>query len=316
MGWISLAVISYLMLAIVNTGDKVVVDKLLKSGQAYAFVVGVLSALVFVLAPWFLEWPGFFLFLVNLLAGAFFVFALWAMFEALKAGEASRVVVVVGSIIPVFSLILSVLIFKESFSFSQWTGLLFLLAGMFVMSFILSRRKKWPIFLRRLQKVFYGAYSKKWIFLAILAAFLYALFFISTKYAYNHQPFWSSFIWIRLGGLVVVFLFLLDRSTRKEIRKKFRAKPDKSVKVRKSYILFNQGLGSLAFVLQNYAVYLGPVALINALQGVQYAFLLLIGIFATLFFPKILKEDISKKVLSKKILAIILVAIGLYFITI
>jgi drug/metabolite transporter (DMT)-like permease len=316
MAWISLAVVSYLMLAIVNIGDKVVVDKLLKSGQVYAFVVGVLSALVFVLAPWFLEWPGIFLFLINLLAGAFFIFALWSMFEALKAGEASRVVVVVGSIVPIFSLIFSVLIFKESFSFSQWMGLLFLLAGMVVMSFITSRRKKWPTFLRRLQKVFYGEYNKRWIFLAILAAFLYSLFFISTKYAYNHQPFWSSFIWIRLGGLIVVFLFLLDRDTRKEIRKKFRAKPHKSTKLKKSFVLFNQVLGSLAFILQNYAVYLGPVALINALQGVQYAFLLLIGIFSTIFFPKILKEDISKKVLIKKVLAIILVAIGLYFITI
>jgi hypothetical protein len=68
-------------------------------------------------------------------------------------------------------------------------------------------------------------------------------------------------------------------------------------------------------MIQNYAVYLGPVAIINAMQGIQYAFLLVFGIFFTVFFPKILKEDISKKIIYKKVLAILLIAIGLYLIS-
>jgi drug/metabolite transporter (DMT)-like permease len=316
MSWLFLTIISYLMLAVVNLGDKFVVDKLIKSGKAYAFAVGLFSAVVFVIAPWFLEWPGIFLFLVNIIAGAFFVFALWTMYEALKIGEASRVVVVIGGIIPIFTIIFSILFFGEKFSPNQWLGILFLLAGMIIISFVISRRKKWRAFWGRLFSVFSGGYNKKWIFLAIISALLYSLFFISTKYAYNHQEFLSSFIWIRGGSLLVVLLFLIDRKDRREIIKSFKAKPGGKTKVGKGFVLINQALGSVGFILQNYAVYLGPVAVINALQGIQYAFLLILGIFFTIFFPKILREDISRSVLLKKIMAIILIGIGLYFIAV
>lgn len=316
MNWLFLAVVSYLLLAVVNLGDKFVVDKLIKSSKAYAFIVGALSAVVFLLAPWFLTWPGLFLFLINIISGAFFVFALWTMYESLKMGEASRVVVVVGSVIPIFTIIFSLLFFDEKFSGRQWAGILFLIAGMILISFISSRRKKWSIFFQRLFSVFYGGYNKRWIFLAIISAFLYSLFFITTKYAYSQQDFMSSFIWIRGGSLLVVLLFLIDKKDRKDIVKSFKEKPSRRVKINKGFVAINQLLGSGAFLLQNYAVYLGPVAIINALQGVQYAFLLILGIFFSLFFPKILKEDISKNTLLKKIMAILLVAIGLYFITV
>jgi hypothetical protein len=63
-------------------------------------------------------------------------------------------------------------------------------------------------------------------------------------------------------------------------------------------------------------VFLGSVAVVSALQGVQYAVLLTLGIVITLFFPKILKEDVSKKIIIQKIAAIICIAVGLYYITI
>ncbi|HOZ53172.1 MAG TPA: EamA family transporter [bacterium] len=321
MDWFFLAIFSYLLLAIVNLGDKFVVDKILKDSRVYAFMVGVLSAVIFIIALWFLYWPGLFLFLVNMIAGALFIFALWTMYEALRAGEASRVVVVIGSVIPVFTIILSLIFFKQNFTASQWLGIIFLLAGMVIMSLVVSRKRKWSIFIKRTLSVFSGGYSKKWIFFSILSAFIYSVFFIVTKYAYNHQEFLSSFIWIRLGGLLVALIFLIDKDSRKLILKNFkkssllkRVNIIKKKEPSKLFIIFNQGLGSIAFLLQNYAVYLGPVAIINALQGVQYAFLLILGIFLTIFFPKLLKEDISKKTLIKKVAAIILVGLGLYFI--
>jgi len=316
MSWFLLTIISYLILAIVNLGDKFVVDKLIKSSKSYAFIVGALSAVVFVIAPWFLSWPGLFLLIINIIAGALFVFALWTMYESLKLGEASRVVVVIGSIVPVFTIGFSIIFFKETFTLNQWIGILFLLFGMLTMSFIVGRRKKWSICFRRTFSVFYGGYSKKWIFLALVSAFLYSAFFIVTKHAYGKQDFLSAFIWIRGGSLLVVVLFLIDRNSRREILKSFKTKKRATSISRKWFVLINQFLGSLAFLVQNYAVYLGPVAIINALQGVQYALLLLLGIFFSIFFPKVLREDVSRSVLIKKILAIILVGVGLYFISI
>ncbi|MCK9438990.1 MAG: EamA family transporter [Patescibacteria group bacterium] len=316
MNWLFLTIISYLMLALVNLGDKFVIDKLLKSSKAYAFSIGVLGSLVFLAAPWFLEWPGFLLLLINFLAGAFFVFALWLMYEALKQGEASRVVIVIGGIIPIFTITFSVFFLKEQFSSHQWLGFLLLIVGTLIISFIVSKKKKFLIFIEKLKLLFKGNYKKKWIILSIVAALFYSLFFITTKHAYEQQSFLSSFLWIRLGGLFVSLLFLIDKDSRKEIIKSFTKKSKNKAKIGKGFVVINQALGSLAFIIQNYAIYLGPVALINALQGIQYAFLLIIGIFFSLFFPKVLKEDISQKTLFKKVLAILIIGFGLYFITI
>lgn len=316
MNWFVLTIISYLMLALVNLGDKFIVDKLLKSSRTYTFIVCVLGGIVILLAPWFLYWPGFSFFIINMFAGFLFALALWSMYEALKNGETTRVAVVIGSIIPVFTIFFSLFFLKEKFTINQWTGVLFLIIGMVIISFVISRRNKWKDFFKRLGSIFYGSYDKKWIFLAILSAFLYALYFIVTKYAYSRQEFLSSFIWIKSGSALLVLLFLFDKKTRAEIKQNFITKQRKRKKTKGTFVFVNQFIGALASFAQNYAVYLGPVAIINALQGVQYAFLLILGIILSKFFPKILKEDISKKTLIKKIIAIIAVAIGLYFMSI
>jgi len=70
----------------------------------------------------------------------------------------------------------------------------------------------------------------------------------------------------------------------------------------------------LGAVLQNWAVALAPLiylAFINALQGVQYVFLLIFTAFLSLKLPQILKEEISRKIISQKIIAILLIGGGL-----
>ncbi len=76
----------------------------------------------------------------------------------------------------------------------------------------------------------------------------------------------------------------------------------------------NQTAGGGATILQNWAISLAPlsyVAVINALQGVQYAFLLIFTTFISLKFPHLLKEKISKGILFQKISAILLIGAGL-----
>ncbi|MBU4129141.1 hypothetical protein KJ582_03390, partial [bacterium] len=53
------------------------------------------------------------------------------------------------------------------------------------------------------------------------------------------------------------------------------------------------------------------VAVISALIGVQYVFLLFFAIVISLKFPKVLKEDISKKTIFQKTFAVLLLGAGL-----
>jgi hypothetical protein len=106
---------------------------------------------------------------------------------------------------------------------------------------------------------------------------------------------------------------LFNVKDRKAIKKLINKKePNKN----KFLVVFNQVIGSTGFLLQNYAIFLGSVVLVNALQGAQYAFILIISTILALIRPKLLKETFSLRILTQKVLAVIFIAVGLYFITI
>lgn len=311
MSWIFIAVIAYLILAVVNLADKFLLEKFVPSAQAYTFLVGILSLLAFLAAPWFLSWPGWTLLGYNLLVGAMFPVALLLLYKALKEGEASRMITLVGGAIPVFTIILSLSVLNETFSGRQWLALVLLILGTVLISWFPTGHDLWD-------KV------KSWFALesfnqrlgmvsAISAAFILAVFFIGSKYLYLAQDFMSAFIWIRLGTGLMVLTLLLPREYRQEISKSFR-----KIKNGRGRIVFfaTQFLAAGGFILQNYALSLGSVALVNALQGVQYGFLLILGALLSVFYPRLLKEAVSRNIIIKKILAILMIAAGLYLIAV
>jgi drug/metabolite transporter (DMT)-like permease len=311
MSWFWVAVVAYLMLAIVNLLDKFLVSTILKSSQAYAFIACLLGSLVFLVAPWFLHWPGTALLLWDLVNGAIFAVALWLLYEALLRGEAARTLVFIGGMTPVFSLLFSVLLFKEQFSPFEWLGIGLILLGVFIISALPTARSYLARVFHKLN--LYREVEREGLGIALLSALAYSLYFLSTKQAYQWQPFVSAFIWTRLGASLFVLLFLIKDSTRRAIVKLVHhTSPNKH----KFLVIFNQGCGSLGFILQNYAIFLGSVVLVNALQGVQYAFLLIISAVLAGLAPKLLKENFSWRIFLQKTLAIAIIALGLYFIAI
>jgi len=311
MNWLFIALSAYLFLAIANLLDKFLVDNVLKSSKAYAFIVCVLGLAVMLVAPWFLKWPGFPWMVFNLLAGVIFAGALWALYEALRKGEAARVLVFIGGLTPVFSIIFTILFFKEVYSFNQWLGMGALLVGVLLIALLPQSRS----FLARLvaKLGFKQKVNRRGLMIALLSAFLYSLYFVSTKHAYNYQPFLSVFLWTRLGAALLVITFLFKKIDRQVILAMFKkSSPTK----KRGLVIFNQALGSSGFILQNYAVFLGPVAIVNALQGFQYAFILVISAVLAIVAPKNWKENFSWQIILQKITAVTLIGIGLYFIAI
>ena len=107
-----------------------------------------------------------------------------------------------------------------------------------------------------------------------------------------------------------VLFFLIKKSSRKEIFSKQIISDKKTQAV----FLGAQLCGGAANFLQSFAISLTPfafLATVNSLRGIQYVFLFLITLFLTVFFPKILKEEISKGILIQKIIAIVLIVAGL-----
>ncbi|MFP4514909.1 MAG: EamA family transporter [Parcubacteria group bacterium] len=308
MTWLSIAIIAYFLLALVNILDKFLLENVVNSSRAYTFLVGVLGMAVFILAPWFLKWPGLNLFFFNILVGALFPLALLFFYAALKKGEASKTLLLIGGAVPVFTLIFSLILLNDSFNSRQWLALSSLLLGTIIISWLPEKQNFWYKALEVLDANRKRAY--KGLILATLAGIFFSLFFIGSKEAFNNQEFLSAFIWIRGGSFVFVLLLLFHLRSRKEILKNIKVLNSK----KGSLFIANQGLAAGGFLMQNYAISLTSVALVNALQGVQYVFIIIIGVVATLFYPKFLTENISKPIIIQKIIAVILIAFGLYLI--
>lgn len=321
MSWVLIAILSYLILAVVSLGDKFLVDGVIKSAKAYAFIVSVLGTAVIVIAPWFLHWSSLNNFILDMAVGILFPIALYFTYSALKLGEASRSLILIGAMTPVFSLPLSLWLFSEQIPVKSLIGSMFLLGGSFIMIFI-SRKYNFFHKVGHLLGIKRGQQkSRRATIYSLVAAFIFAWFFIGSKAAYNHEEFFSAFIWLRLGGLLGAGIFIIRAADRKEVfsailPKKSWWKLTRKQKHPQFLILGNQALGATGFVLQNYAIALGSVAVVNALQGVHYAALMLFSTILSIFYPKVFREDLTTAIIWKKAGALLLIGFGLYLIAI
>jgi drug/metabolite transporter (DMT)-like permease len=302
MTWLLVAILAYLILAVVFLVDKYLLMGPIPSPKVYTFYIGTLGILALILAP-FIGFciPRLSQIIISLLAGAFFIYGIFWLNSALRLFEASRVIPTIGGILPVFTFSLIYIFSKGEGVFKTWEFLSFIL--LILGSILISYEKAKKVSLKSLK-------------VSIMAAFFLSLSFVLAKYVYMVQPFWSGYIWIRIGGFLMAIGFLFFREVRNEL---FKVKMSRIVtewrpKKTAAVFLSNQAAGASANILQNWAIALAPlvsVAIINALQGIQYVFLLIFTVLLSLKFPQILKEEISREVIFQKIIAILLIGGGL-----
>lgn len=296
--WLIIAIVAYFLLAVVFLLDKYLLTSSIPNPRIYAFYVGILGIGVLVLLPftnfYFLTIRDIF---VAFISGATFVIGILWFFKGLKEFEASRIVPAVGGLLPIFTFLLVYLLSRgqESLTLGQVLAFAMLVGGS-----ILITLKKTAVF--PLQSVR----------LAAVAAFFLAVSFVSAKLVYLNYPFLLSLIWIKLGGVLLALFFLFDHNLRSSVFSK-----KIGIEKRTAIIFFaGQTGGAAANLLQNWAVALAPlvyVAFINALQGVQYAFLLPLTVLLSLKFPRIIKEELGGNIIIQKITAILLLGGGLVF---
>jgi len=295
MSWIFIAILSYFITAITFVVDKFLLTKSIPSPVAYSFYIGILSIFAFVLAPFGLEWPGVNQFLLSIFVGAVFLFALIMLFTAIKGDELSRAAPIIGGLTPVFVYFLSFLFLGERLDETQIMAFILLILGGVLIS--IKKHKD----ANNNQRYFTES-----IKMALLASLLFGIFYVSVKFVFISQPFISGFVWTRLGSFFAA-LFLL-------IIPAFRSSIFSSAKIveRKIGALFvmNKALAGCAFVLLNYAIFLGSATLVNALQGVLYAFILFALFLISKKMPYILKEEITRRVVIQKIFSVLLIGAG------
>lgn len=316
--WLLAAIGSYFMNAGINVADKFMLSQKVHSSIAYAFYVGiwsVLNAVILVLNPWM---PNAWELAIDLTAGLLFLATLIFWYKALHQSEATRVVPIVGALIPIFSLLLASVFLKEEVSGQQMTAFFILIFGGILISVKRTKfyllKQVWErikeVIGNVLGKVHAGYRPNRRIIInSTISALFFASFYILMKYIYMNQPFIGGFVWSRFGSFLGALLILAVPSWRSLVKKQGEsAKSPKNV----FFFLGVRLIASLSFIVFNWALSIGNVALINALQGTQYLFLIILVLAVSSKYPKILREELDKAIMVQKLIGVFLVGMGLY----
>jgi len=320
--WLFITISSYFLNAGVYVADKFLLSKKIHSSIVYAFYVGLWSVGNFILLFFDPYFPKPTILLLDLLAGFFFLFTLVFWYKALHQSEATRVVPIVGALTPVFAFIFSFIFLDAKLDTQSLAAFIVLIAGGLLISIKRTKIHLISQVFERTKDILGNVVgrvsaearpTRRLIINSALAAACFAAYYVYIKYIYSHtgQPFLGAFAWSRLGSFLGVLAILLVPSWRlliKQSRTHEKQSPKQIV-----FFFLVRFVAAMAFIMLNWAVSLGTnVALINALQGTQYVFLILLVLVLAKKYPGMLDEELGHGVILQKILGIILVMLGLY----
>jgi drug/metabolite transporter (DMT)-like permease len=302
MNWFLIALLPPILWSITNHIDKYLLSKYLKGG-AIGSVTIFSSAIAFLLLPILIVIRPTVLqqfnssYLLISINGMLYLLATLPYFYALEKDDAS-LTVPLFQMIPVFSFLLGYLFLGETLNIPQIIGgLIIIISSIFISLNISDFKKmkmKWDIF---------G--------LMVLSSLLYSLNFLLFKYFAIETDFWITSFWEYIGFAVFgIFLLIFIKSYRKSFFNVLKTNKLKVFGINGA----NEIINIIAKVSFNCASILTPVTLVWIINGLQPLFVFIFGILLTIFFPKISKEDISKKTLIQRIIAIIIITIGTYLV--
>lgn len=294
MSWITWAAIGYFFNSIVAIVDKSLLgQKRMDNPAVYTFAIACLGLLALFLIPFGWENPTLRGWIFGLLSGVCFTVALYIMFTVLKTGEASRVPAYIGSLNPIFVFAASLLFIGERLEIWQLAAFLVLVMGGFLMV-------GGP-----------GGLNRQAIILATSSSIVFGLAFVFLKLTFFEASFVTGLVVSRFGAFLCGLLLLFVPGTWDS----FGHMVGQTSGGLKLSFLGGQASGALAGVLNSYAVSLASVTLVEALQGIQYVFILILAITVSYKWPQLLREEFSKAVLVRKILGTILIGGGLWWLS-
>lgn len=303
--WIIAALGGHLLNGAAFLIDKILLSSSFKKSGTYAALIGGLSCFVLPILPW-VHLPEGAGWIPVAIFGSFFVLAIWLFFSALQKGEASRIVPIVGVLIPIFTLIDSSWLIGERLPWENVWGFALLIIATLVLT---SVGKK-------------GWLPPRTILICTVSAFLFAASSVAGKAAYLQGGFIDVFAASRIfAAITAIAIGIFAPGVRQELAKLIphpsEKKAEKAEHAHSVYLMIGGQLaGAFGFVLVQYAISLGSASLVNALQAVQYAFLVLVAWFGGPKLAKLLQEDRRTRTIIIKTGAIALVGIGLYLIAV
>lgn len=276
--------LAYFLNSISVTINKFLLNKTIPDPFVYIFYVSIFSLILIPALP-FSHLPK-----VNTLILASVSTLLWTagayfMFKALKIGAVSRVIPIIGTLIPLILLIDASR--NSAITINQTWAILLLVLGLIFITIL-----DWK-----------GKLTKAEFIFEVLSATLFAISYILLHLAYLQADFFSVLVWSRVVLIPPILLILIVPQLKHRITD---SKGHHINILGKSGILFliGQLSGGASELLLLFSISLANPALVNSLQGTQYIFLIIFGLF--------LKEKYTKFSILIKLIGIIFIGLGFW----
>lgn len=305
MHWILLAVGAQFINAFVSLVDKHIIsdEKTLPRPFVYAFYTCLISGVWIIVyfigllpfIPVALQIPSFTnvveptleVVALSFLAAYTFFTALVAMFTALREHDASDVIPVIGSVSALGSFGLGYYFFHTTLSNNFILGIALLSVGTFLVS-----RLRFPF---------------KTALIALYSGMFFALHYITLKGLFASTSFDNGFFWSRIAFMFFAVTLLMIPNYFERIKEQTK----NTSKTTALLVFFNKVLAGVSTILILKATDLGDVAVVQALGGLQFVFILILGIFFSIRPTKLnIGETYKKDTILKKVLFVAVITIG------
>lgn len=285
-----MAILAHALIGISLVWDKVLLRKpQTRDLAAYVFWLGFISVFGLLLIPFGFKFPGWGVAGLGFGAGVIHLAANYLYYAALKKGEASETLAMMGGFSPVFTALIGIPLLEQPIGKGNFVGFILMVAGGFVMFFseklALSRVLFW----------------------VISASATFGLTNVLQKVVFNDTNFVSGYVFFTIGTFAGSLLLLVRPVWRRQIFKQSEEAEPKS----KAAYMANRFMAGVGSFLVFYAVSLASPAVVDSISGVRYVLIFLGAYLLTRFRPKLLSENFTGWILTSKAVATALVIAGL-----
>jgi drug/metabolite transporter (DMT)-like permease len=287
---ILVAVIAHGLTGLSLLWDKVLLNRPeTKNLPSYVFWLGAISVFGLILMAFGFHMPPAQIAALGFCAGVLELAANWFYYRALKFGEASETLAVMGGFAPLATVLIGIPLLKDTLGGSSLLGFALMVAGGFVM--FLSEKLEWR---QVLPSVLWGAV-------------LFGMTNVLQKVVFNGAGFISGFVFFTTGTFVGSLAMLVYPPWRRQIFEHSEEAPPRS----RFWYFVNRFISGVASFLIFYAISHASPAVVSSISGVRYGIVFVGAFLLTRMRPEWLRENFGRRVLVGKSVGTGLILAGL-----
>ena len=284
-----MAILGHALIGLSLLWDKVLLGRRTTTNLvSYVFWLGAISIFGLALLPFGFKLPKTSVAAIAFSAGVLDLIATYFYYAALKAGEASEELAVMGGFTPIATALISVPLLKQPVG-GKATGFILMTLGGFVMFFA----DKTP--------------KKKMLPAVLIASIAFGTADVLQKIAFNNSNFVTGYVFFTMGTFAASLALLIPPSWRKQV---FERSKQAAPKRKLSYTM-NRLIAGIGSFLVVYAISRTSPAIVEAISGVRYTVIFVGALAISLIRPEWFKENFTGRILAAKIAATALIIAGL-----